>query len=187
MALPIVPIIEAVDVLLTALELRNQILKNQRIKLGQPERSADKMPPANRATFAEQFGTNGVGRFAQRFQIGSVSSLPRRDQGKFVRDSNGEILLFTIDPTTLTVKQLPSGSFKHRKSLEKRGVNLFVQDALTGQIVDFKPRRRRMNPLNFSALKRADRRLSAFEKTIKKHFTVGAPKKKRIKRKKRRK
>jgi len=186
MPIPIVPIIEVTDLVLTALELRNEILKNRRIALGKPERSANKMGDQI------DFNFNGGGRsrissFASRFGIGSVSSLPRRDQGKFIRDSNGEILLFTIDPTTFTVKQLPAGSFKHRRSLEKRGVNLFVQDALTGQIVDFKPRRRRMNPLNFSALKRADRRLSAFEKTIKKHFTVGAPKKKRIKRKKRRK
>jgi len=137
-----------------------------------------------RTRFADM---NGLGQFARANRISSVSSLPRTNQGRFVRDSNGEILLFTIDPTTFTVKQLPGGSFKHRRTLEKRGVNLFVQDAVTGQIVDFKPRRRRMNPLNFSALKRADRRLSAFEKTIKKHFTVGAPKKKRIKRKKRRK
>ena len=124
---------------------------------------------------------------ARQLQVGTVATLPRRDQGKFIRDSAGEILMFALDPQAGSLVELPAGSFRHRKSLEKRGVNLFVQDALTGSIVDYRPRRRRLNPLNFKALKRANRRVDAFEKMIKKHFSVGAAKKKRIKRKKRRK
>jgi len=174
MAIPIGPIIQVTDLVLTALELRNEILKKQRIELG---RSANKMPHAP-MTLVQQLS---------RSAIGTVATLPRHDQGKWIRDSAGEILMFALDPNQGALVELPAGSFKHRRALEKRGVNLFVQDALTGAIVDYKPRRRRMNPLNFKALKRASRRVDAFEKVIKKNFSVGAAKKKRIKRKKRRK
>jgi len=170
MAIPIGPIIEATGVLLEALNLRNEILKKRRIELG---RSANKMPDRPQL-FLPQIP-------------GVVSRLPTQNQGRFNRDSIGQILLFAMDPNTGSLVELPPGSFQHRKSLEKRGINIFVQDLMTQQIVDYKPRRRRINPLNFKALMRANRRVDAFEKVIKKNFSVGAARKKRIKRKKRRK
>jgi len=130
----------------------------------------------------------GLGRFGQGFSpLQSTSSLPRRDTLTFARDLTGELVMFAIDPGLGQLVRMPPGTIKHRNQLERHGIDLFVLNTLTGQYVDYKPRRRRMNPLNFKALKRATRRVDGFEKLIKKHFTVGAPKKKRIKRKKRRK
>jgi len=174
MVIPIGPIIEGTGVLLEALNLRNEILKKRRIELG---RSANKMAHPN---------VGLVGGMTP-MRLGEVSRLPVTNQGKFVRDSLGEILIFALDPSLGQLVELPPGSFKSRKKLERLGINIFVQSALTGDIVDYKPRRRRINPLNFKALTRANRRVDAFEKVIKKNFSVGAAKKKRIKRKKRRK
>lgn len=117
-----------------------------------------------------------------------VHTLPSRSTGRFARDSNGEILFFALDPRgeSGTLVELPPNTSSFRKQLERQGINLFVFDNMRQQFVDYKPRRRRMNPLNFRALKRASRRVEAFEKVIKKHFSVGQPKKKRIKRKKKR-
>jgi len=172
--IPAVPfILDALTVGVEALKLRNANLRKQRLILG---RSAHKMP----------FHQNR-GSLVTQLQIGSTSQVQSQNQGKWVRDSLGEVILFALDPSTGSLVELPPGSFRHRRSLEKRGVNVFVQDAVTAMIVDYKPRRRRINPLNFKALMRANRRVDAFEKVIKKNFSVGAARKKRIKRKKRRK
>lgn len=129
-----------------------------------------------------------------------VPRAPSERRRRFARNPDGSLMLFTNDAAGQFI-QLPAGSKAGKLHREGTAVFGLVQvplgeggavGATTGNrnfFVRIIPSPRRMNPFNFRALTRAERRIDKFEKTLKRFFRCETgkrlkPRKKRMVRRK---